>query len=75
MQWRKQGFEEYKDLSLISDHAQRLELSARNLDIRAGTRTAVSANQFKRFTWRGSWFRDCDPRLAACALQLAVAKK
>ena len=44
MQWKEQGFEEYKDLSLISDHAQRQALSARNLDIRAGSRTSVAAN-------------------------------
>lgn len=44
MQWKKQGFEEYEDLSLISDHAQRQALSARNLDIRAGSRTSVAAN-------------------------------
>lgn len=44
MQWKKQGFEAYKDQLLISDHAQRQALPARRLDTRAGSRTAVSAN-------------------------------
>ena len=48
MQWKKQGFGAYKDLMLISDHALRQALSARQLDIRAGSRTAVSANSSSR---------------------------
>ena len=48
MQWKKQGFEEYEDLLLMPDHAQRQALSTRRLEIRAGSRTAVSANSSSR---------------------------